>query len=213
MSGGIIPSQTNTNKNNYLFALAGSGGGGGVASIIAGSNVSVSGTSNVTINAVNGTTSYTNPNLVSFAIPGGASGTPVSIGFINPALYPNVNSLYRLTINYEYADATFGATPSGPITLSIFNNASPNLLLATHSVPFTANLANGDQNIGGLLTVVFRPAAAVGGGSVALGLIGLNSSGQTLTTATCVCTVFAVEEITETFTLLTTQGQCLTPPV
>jgi hypothetical protein len=51
MSGGIIPSQTNTNKNNYLFALAGAGGGG-VQTITAGSNVSVSGTSNVTINAI-----------------------------------------------------------------------------------------------------------------------------------------------------------------
>ena len=46
----VIPSQTNTNKDNYFFSLAGATSG--VQTITAGSNVSVSGTSNVTINAV-----------------------------------------------------------------------------------------------------------------------------------------------------------------
>jgi len=52
MSGAIIPNQTNTNKDSYFFALAGAGGGG-VQTITAGSNItSVTGTSNVTINAL-----------------------------------------------------------------------------------------------------------------------------------------------------------------
>jgi hypothetical protein len=206
----LLINQTAVNPTQDFFATSANSY---VNTIVAGSNITVSGTSNVTINAVNGTTSYTNPNLVSFEVVPGATGTAGTIALINPALYPNVNSLYRLTICYEYASATFATTPSGNITLSIFNNASPSLLLATHSVPFTANLANGDSNIGGVLTAVFRPGSAVGGGSVALGLTSLNSSGAALTSSSCVMTVFAVEEITETFTLLTTQGQCLTPPV
>jgi len=48
----FIPNQTNVNSSTSFYSLAGSGGGGGVQTITAGSNVSVSGTSNVTINAV-----------------------------------------------------------------------------------------------------------------------------------------------------------------
>ena len=203
----LLINQTAVNTTSDFFATSANSY---VNTIVAGSNITVSGTSNVTINTPGNAVSYTNPNLVSFAPVPGAAGTANTIALINPALYPNVNKLYRLTINYEYASATFATTPNGNITLSIFNNASPNLLLATHSVPFTANLANGDSNIGGVLTVIFRPSAAVGGGTVAMGLISLNSSGATLTSASCVCTVFAVEEITDNFTLLTSQGQCLT---
>jgi len=240
----INPNQTNVNPLISFFTLAGAGGGGGVTSISAGSNITIGGTSNVPIiNAigavasitagsgitVTGTsnvpiitatagtanaTSYANPNVVVFAPVPGADGTANTVNFINPALYPDVDKLYRVTINYEYASATFATTPNGNITLSIFNNASPNLLLATHSVPFTSNLPDGNKNIGGNLTAIFRPGSAVGGGVVALGLTSLNSTGATLTSASCVATVFAVEEITTSnnFTLITTSGGALTPP-
>jgi hypothetical protein len=205
----LLANQTAINTLSNLFATSANSY---VNTIVAGSNITVSGTSNATINAPGNSVSYANPNVVSFSVVPGATGTAGTIGFINTALYPNVNKLYRLTICYEYASATFATTPSGNITLSIFNNASPSLLLATHSVPFTANLANGDSNIGGVLTAVFRPAAAGGGGVVALGLTSLNSSGVALTSASCVATVFAVEEITDNFTLITTSGGGLTPP-
>jgi hypothetical protein len=79
-------------------------------------------------------------------------------------------------------------------------------------VPFTATVPNGNQNIGGVLTAIFRPVTASGGGSVALGLVALNSSGVVLSSASCVCTVFAVEEITDNFTLITTSAGGLTAP-
>jgi hypothetical protein len=157
-------------------------------------------------------TSYANPNVVNFTIPGLASGAGATLALVNPLLYTDVNKLYRLTICYEYASATFATTPSGPITLSIFNGNIPSLLLATHSVPFTATVPNGNQNIGGVLTAIIRPVAASGGGTVAMGLVVLNSSGVVLTSASVVCTVFAVEEITDNFTLITTTAGGLIPP-
>jgi hypothetical protein len=241
----INPNQTNVNPLTSFFTLAGAGGGGvtsisagsnitsitgtssvpiinaigAVASITAGSGITVSGTSNIPIISAtagtNNATSYANPNVVTFSIVPGATGTEDTINLINPALYPDVDKLYRLTINYEYASATFTTTPSGNITVSIFNNGSPNLLLATSSVPFTANLGDGSSNIGGNLTAIFRPGSAVGGGTVALGLTSLNSTGATLTSASCVATVFAVEEITTSnnFTLITTSaGALIAPP-
>jgi len=148
MSGGIIPSQTNTNKNNYLFALAGSGGGGGVASIIAGSNVSVSGTSNVTINAVgtvasiiagsNISVSGTSNVTINATASGGPSACNVShygTKTVTPSLitagadaplftiastyFPDSNSSYLLAVDFNIPGATC-SNVSGD--LSVFVN-------------------------------------------------------------------------------------------
>jgi hypothetical protein len=148
MSGGIIPSGTNTNKNNYFFALAGSGGGGGVASIIPGSNVSVSGTTNVTINAVgtvaeiiagtgisvsgtsnvtitaSGTsvdnTSHYGTKQISpvAAIP---AGNDAALFTIASTYFPNSNSSYLLAVDFSIVGATVsGSNVSGD--LSVFVN-------------------------------------------------------------------------------------------
>jgi hypothetical protein len=144
MSGGIIPSQTNTNKNNYLFALAGSGGGGGVASIIAGSNVSVSGTSNVTINAVGtvasivagsnisvsgtsnvtinasgasagNTSHYGTKTLTPALIP---AGTDAALFTIANTYFPNSNSSYLLAVDFSIPGATC-SNVSGDISVFV----------------------------------------------------------------------------------------------
>jgi hypothetical protein len=148
MSGGIIPSQTNTNKNNYFFALAGSGGGGGVASIIAGSNVSVSGTSNVTINAVgtvasivagsnisvSGTSNVTINATASAAGPSAsnvshygtktvtpsliASGSDAPLFQIASTYFPNSNSSYLLSVVFSIPGATC-SNVSGDISVFV----------------------------------------------------------------------------------------------
>jgi hypothetical protein len=236
----INPNQTNVNPLTSFFTLAGGGGGGGVTSISAGSNITaitgtssvpiinaigavasisagsgitIGGTANIPIiSATAGTpnaTSYTNPNTPVLSIPALQPGDSPNVGFINPALYNNSNVLYRLSINYEYASATFATTPSGNLTLSLLLPYSPNpLIIANHSVPFTASLPDGNKNIGGHLTCVFR-GLAIGAG---LFLIMLNSTNVALTNASIVFTNFAVEEITSSFTLLTSSGQVLNPP-
>jgi len=148
MSGGIIPSQTNTNKDNYFFALAGSGGGGGVASIIAGSNVSVSGTSNVTINAVgtvasiiagsnisvSGTSNVTinasaagaGPSACNVSHYGTKTVTPSLIPAGNDAAlftiastyFPDSNSSYLLAVDFSIAGATC-SNVSGDISVFV----------------------------------------------------------------------------------------------
>jgi len=236
----INPNQTNVNPLTSFFTLAGGGGGGGVTSISAGSNItSITGTSSVPIinaigavasisagsgitvggtanvpiiSATAGTpnaTSYTNPNLVSIALPVLQPGDVQNVSFVNQALYSNSNLLYRVTINYEYASATFSTTPSGNLTWSLVLPTSPSpLIVANHSGPFTSNLADGNKNIGGNLTAVFR-GIAVGSGMY---LIVLNSANAILSSSSVVFTNFAVEEITSSFTLLTSTGQALTPP-
>jgi len=236
----INPNQTNVNPLTSFFTLAGGGDGGGVTSISAGSNItSITGTSSVPIinaigavasisagsgitvggtanvpiiSATAGTpnaTSYTNPNLVSIALPVLQPGDVQNVSFVNQALYSNSNLLYRITINYEYASATFSSTPSGNLTWSLVLPTTPSpLIVANHSIPFTSNLPDGNKNIGGNLTAVFR-GIPVGSGMY---LIVLNSANAPLTSASVVFTNFAVEQITSSFTLLTSSGQVLTPP-
>lgn len=190
-----------------------------VTSITAGSNITVTnatvgGAVTTTINSVGGednSASYANPNVITLTLPTiNVNGIP-NVGFINPALYPNLNKLYRVTICYEYASATFATTPVGSLTLSLFATVSPSpLILCNHSIPFSASLANGNQNIGGILTAVFRPVPAGGGGSASLFLSMLNNTTAVLSGALIVFNVFSVEEITDNFTLIS--SAILPPP-
>lgn len=190
-----------------------------VTSITAGSNITVTnatvaGAVTTTINSVGGednSASYANPNVISLSIGTIAVNAIPNLGFINPALYPNQNKLYRVTICYEYASATFATTPVGSLTLSLFSTVSPNpLILCNHSIPFSGNLVDGNQNIGGILIGVFRPVAAGGGGSASLFISMLNNTNATLNSASIVFNVFSVEEITDNFTLIS--SAILPPP-
>lgn len=189
-----------------------------VTSITGGSNITVTnatvgGAVTTTINSVGGednSASYANPNVITLSLPTIAVGGSPNVSFINPALYPNVNKLYRVTICYEYASATFATTPVGSLTLSLFAPFSPNaLILCNHSVPFTGSLADGNQNIGGIITAIFRPATASGGGSAKLYLSMLNNTTAILSSAFIVFNVFSMEEITDNFTLV---SSALLPP-
>jgi hypothetical protein len=113
----LLANQTNVNSATSFYSLAGSGGGGGVDIITAGSNVSVSGTSNVTINAV---------------------GTVASI---IPGSNITVSGTSNVTINSTGAGVSgantpiLSSTPGTPVeltvpdgTLTLFYNVASDLL-------------------------------------------------------------------------------------
>ena len=123
----VIPSQTNINKDNYFFSLAGAGGGG-VQTITAGSNVSVSGTSNVTINAVGTVATITAGSNVSVS---GTSNVTINavgtVATITAGSNVTVSGTSNVTINavspIEALTAGSNITLSGTsnITINAFN--------------------------------------------------------------------------------------------
>lgn len=196
----LLANQTAINPDTNFFANTTQAGY--VNSITAGSNITLTGTStNPIINAPSGENNTAKYSLVTASFsssPGAlANGASQSIFPFDIAYYPLSDMLYRVTVCYEWGLATFsGATPAGNMTLSIANNLGQ--VYASHNVPFTGNIANGNNNIGGMLTTVFRTAD--GGGS--LGLVLLNNTGATLATGTIVYTTYCIEEVTTDFQVI-----------
>jgi len=152
MSGSIIPSQTNTNKNNYLFALAGATSG--VQTITAGSNVSVSGTSNVTINALGTVASIIAGSNVS--VSGTSNVTINSVGTVASIIAGSnvsVSGTSNVTVNaigtvaeiIAGSNISVSGTSNVTINATNFNNfVSYNVGGGYTASPFTiTNLANG----------------------------------------------------------------------
>jgi hypothetical protein len=196
----LLVNQTAINPEVSFFAA--SEQGGYVASITAGTNITLTGTAtNPVINAPSGennSAKYSRVTASFSSSPGAlASGASQGVFTFDSAYYPDADMLYRVTVCYEWGLATFsGGTPAGNMTLSITNNSGN--VYASHNVPFTGNIANGNNNIGGMLTTVFRTAD--GGG--ALGLSLLNNTGVTLASGTIVYTTYCIEEVTTDFQVI-----------
>jgi hypothetical protein len=171
--------------------------------IVAGSNISitettVSGAVTATINAPGGEDNpafYANTQALGTTtnIPAGGSFT---FSQVPSAYFVNSNALYRVTIGYEITLATFSATPTGNLNFVIFNGTS--VVMDTFNHSMTANIANADANIGATLTTVFRPSQT---GGVFFGV--LNNTTATVSPLNINFTNYAVEQITDNLTLIT----------
>jgi hypothetical protein len=170
--------------------------------IVAGSNISisettVSGAVTATINSAGGEDNpafYANTQ----AIGGTANAPPAGsalISQVNSAYFVNSNALYRVTVGYEITLATFSATPTGNLNFYLYNGASVVMATANHSM--TANITNGNANIGATLTTVFRPSQA---GGVFFGVT--NNTTATVSPVNINYTTYAVEQITDNLTLI-----------
>lgn len=114
------------------------------------------------------------------------------------SLFSDLTSLYRITFNYQYTAATFGATPVGTLNLYIQDGAG--VEYANSVVPVRQNIPNGNRNIGGSMSFVFRPSAL----SVVIGL--QNDSGAQLSSGTLLINSMCIEKVTTSFTTGTTNG-------
>jgi hypothetical protein len=123
--------------------------------------------------------------------------------FIIPAYYPNVNSAYRLTLNYSINSCTFGAgAVNGSIGVIAFWTLGTNVIII--NTPEVTNYVNGgftssSRFPANTLTFVFKPAVS-GTNLYTLNIGATNTSGQPLTGFNITVNYMALEEISTNVT-------------
>jgi hypothetical protein len=197
----LLANQTAVNPATNFFAT--SAGGTYVASVGAGSNVVISGTAtNPVVNVAGGEDNpafYANTQAIGATTSVPSAGA-YTFNTVNPAYFVNSNALYRVTVGYEITQATFASAPTGNLNFILFNGAS--VLMDTANHVMTATIPNGNANIGATLTAIFRPSQAV---SVSFGVV--NNTTQTVSPLNINYTNYAVEQITDNLTLITSIPQ------
>jgi hypothetical protein len=126
--------------------------------------------------------------------------------FVNPIYYPNLNSAYRLTLNYVINSCTFAAgTVNGSIGVIVVWTLGTNVIVA--NMPEVTNYVNGgftssSRFPGNTLTYVFKPVVS-GTNLFTLNIGATNTSGQNLTGFNITITYMAIEEISTNLTIKT----------
>lgn len=144
-------------------------------------------------------------NTLNISLPAIADTATATISTIRSSLFPDVANLYRITLTYEYTAVTFSGTPSlgGTLNLALAQQyAAPASTVACSTVNVRQAIANANRDIGGVITYVTRlPPPPLPGNPFFLTIT--NDTGAAVTGGTLQIISFCVEEVTKTFTTIT----------
>jgi hypothetical protein len=153
----------------------------------------------------NTTASILTQNSLVLNIPTIVDTNVATIALIRANLFPDTSYLYRITFTYQYSTLTFSGTPSlgGTMNLTLFQQyTAPTTSVACSVVNVRQAIPNGNRNIGGTISYVTRlPVPQTAGNPFFLTLT--NDTGALVTGGTVQISSFCVEEVTKSFTTIT----------